>query len=49
VIVSSKIEADKIVINIQDFGIGIEDELVDKVYNRFFFSFHKAPGWYYPG
>jgi two-component system, chemotaxis family, CheB/CheR fusion protein len=36
VIVSSKIEPEKVIINVQDFGIGIEDELVDKVFDRFF-------------
>jgi two-component system, chemotaxis family, CheB/CheR fusion protein len=36
VIVSSKIEPDKIIISVQDFGIGIEPELVDKVFDRFF-------------
>ncbi len=36
VIVSSKIEPGNIVVSVQDFGIGIEAELVDKVFDRFF-------------
>jgi signal transduction histidine kinase len=36
VIVSSKIEPGNIIVSVQDFGIGIEAELVDKVFDRFF-------------
>jgi two-component system CheB/CheR fusion protein len=36
IIVTSKVEKDAVTICVQDFGIGIENTLVDKVFDRFF-------------
>jgi len=36
IIVSSKVQREKVTICVQDFGVGIEKELVDKVFDRFF-------------
>jgi two-component system CheB/CheR fusion protein len=36
IIVSSEIRSDNIVVSIQDFGIGIENEDLNKLFNRFY-------------
>lgn len=48
IVIKSKTEKNSLVISVQDFGIGIEKELLDKVFDRFFrvteSSFNTYPG-----
>jgi two-component system CheB/CheR fusion protein len=42
IVVKSKVDKDNIIVSVQDFGIGIEQDLLNKVFDRFFRVSHSS-------